>query len=134
VDRKRFPRVKICGDGLTPGAVAALVEMGLGGLCDVYPRISAVRVVGGRDITESPYPRAAGAANFGLVVPRSVLDAEIATAAVRAGATFLEDASAVSALRSRNQSVTGIALQHAGTVTHVHAPVTILADGATGRL
>ena len=46
VEKKRFPREKTCGDGLTPRAVKQLTDMGLAGRLDRLPPLR--RAAGGR--------------------------------------------------------------------------------------
>ena len=43
VDRKRFPRAKVCGDGLTPRALRALIAMGCEDLADLGPHVRGLR-------------------------------------------------------------------------------------------
>ena len=90
LDKAVFPREKVCGDGLTPRAVAALAAMGvLDRLRPVAQPINAVEVVapdGARLRTTVPAPAAAPAAM--LIVPRVHLDDAIRARAVEAGASF----------------------------------------------
>ncbi len=48
VEKKRFPREKTCGDGLTPRAVRQLNEMGLDGRLEEYHRFVGPPVDGPR--------------------------------------------------------------------------------------
>jgi flavin-dependent dehydrogenase len=43
LEKKRFPREKTCGDGLTPRAVRQLHEMGLNGRLEEYHRFVGLR-------------------------------------------------------------------------------------------
>lgn len=85
LDRAVFPREKVCGDGLTPRAVAALNAMDvLERLRPAAQPISDVEVVapdGGGVRTAVPPPAM-------LVVPRVHLDDAIRARAVEAGASF----------------------------------------------
>ena len=45
VEKKRFPREKTCGDGLTPRAVKQLADMGLADRLDGYHRYDGLRAV-----------------------------------------------------------------------------------------
>ena len=47
VDRARFPRDKLCGDTINPGALAILGRLGLGGVTDGGLRIEGMIVSGG---------------------------------------------------------------------------------------
>ncbi|MEA2521403.1 MAG: menaquinone-9 beta-reductase, partial [Actinomycetota bacterium] len=44
VDRSAFPREKVCGDGLTPRAVASMLRMGLDTSDPGYERVMGLRV------------------------------------------------------------------------------------------
>jgi geranylgeranyl reductase family protein len=93
LDRAVFPREKVCGDGLTPRAVAALDGM------DVLDRLAPVsQPIDGLAITAPNGTRVAATAPPApgvrpgrpamLVVPRIHLDDAIRTCAVEAGAVF----------------------------------------------
>jgi geranylgeranyl reductase family protein len=90
IEKEKYPREKVCGDGLTPRAIKALIDLGLQDRVAYYHRIRGIRAVGfGRtmvlDWPEHPvYP------SFGATVPRTVLDADIASHAASKGARFLE--------------------------------------------
>ena len=133
VDRKRFPRGKVCGDGLTPRAVRALSRLGLGPLLDRHTRIRGVRVVNGSDSRVVCYP-GGSASMYGAVVPRRVLDDAMLRAARGAGADFAEE-TAVTALRLEPSGrVTGCDLDTPQGPDVAEARLTIVADGATGSL
>ena len=78
-------RDKVCGDGLTPRAVAALKELDIP--IDASHRISGLRMIAGRQIRELPWPETDRFPGYGAVWPRQSLDAELIGAAESAGAT-----------------------------------------------
>lgn len=81
IDRVEFPRDKACGDGIGPEALALIDRLGVSGLLDDYPPVDRVRITapdGTQMAGRAPRP--------GRVVPRSVLDDRLRTAALRAGA------------------------------------------------
>ena len=134
LDRKRFPRAKVCGDWLTPRAVRALARIGLGHAFDAHTRVAGVRMQGsGVDLGVS-YAAEPPPYDFGLVVPRSVLDQQIATAAVSAGAEFVDDVSVEGVVTTASERIAGVAVRHPRKTSSVRARVTIVADGATGRI
>src|SRR4029077_3849186 len=56
VERKRFPREKTCGDGLTPRAVKQLVDMGLGERLEDCQRFDGLRSIGHGVTLELAWP------------------------------------------------------------------------------
>lgn len=83
LDRHDFPRDKVCGDGVAPQALDVLDGLGVQAVGDGYAEIDwlSLRSPGG-----SPARRRMR--RPARVIPRSVLDARIVTAAVEAGAVL----------------------------------------------
>ena len=91
IEKSRFPRDKVCGDGLTPRAVKSLVEMGV----DVseeagWLRNKGLRVIGGGVRLELDWPELSSWPGYGLVRTRASLDEQLARRAQAAGAKLLE--------------------------------------------
>jgi geranylgeranyl reductase family protein len=88
VEKGEYGRDKICGDGLTPRAVAALNELDIP--LDAAHRIAGLRMIAGKQVRELPWAPDGDAASrfppFGAVWPRRRLDAALIDAAVAAGA------------------------------------------------
>ena len=80
LEKSTFPRDKVCGDGLTPRAVAELVRMGVD--TSGWARNTGLRAVGGGHTIELPWPETASLPNFGLACPRTELDAALAATEV----------------------------------------------------
>lgn len=93
VDRARFPRDKICGDGLTAGALRLLAELGLDP-SDVasWQRVdtTVVRGPGGRQVV---LPLPDGQGTFAAVARRADLDLAVLDLARTAGADVREGVS-----------------------------------------
>jgi menaquinone-9 beta-reductase len=111
LEKARFPREKVCGDGLTPRAVKSLVAMGV----DVGPgsgwlRNKGLRVIGYGMRLQMPWPELDSYPGYGLVRPRASLDETLARRAQAAGAKLLEGV-----------SVTAPVLDDAGRITGVTA-------------
>src|SRR5690606_12446420 len=71
LDKARFPRDKICGDGLTPRAVAELVRAGVSiDESDGWIRNVGLRVVGGGHRIEIPWPELSSYPSYGLARSR----------------------------------------------------------------
>lgn len=123
VDRARFPRDKICGDGLTTSALRELEALGL----DPTPLASwigvddvLVRAPDGRR-TVLPLPRGRGL--FGAVVRRAELDDALVRLAAAAGAEIREGA-AVTDVRPTGDGV--LVETESGTLQARHV---VAADG-----
>lgn len=86
LERKHFPRDKVCGGYLSPGAVASLSELGLlSPVAALAQRVSAVSLSGfGHGPLRFELP-----GDGGLSIGRRELDAIVLDAALRAGATLV---------------------------------------------
>jgi flavin-dependent dehydrogenase len=130
-DRAVFPRDKLCGDTLNPGALAILRRAGaLGDLERHGLPVRGMVVTGeGRVRVQAEYGRDIR----GLSVLRRDLDAMLLQAAVSAGATFEPATAIVGAATETNEGqprVRGIRVRSAsGRETVVGSPLTIAADG-----
>lgn len=134
VDRKRFPREKTCGDGLTPRAVRQLHDMGLAGPLEGYQRFDGLRSIGHGITLELRWPDHPDFPDFGYVVRRRDLDTMVAERAVKAGAVLWPAAEAVAPIVDGG-FVTGAAVRRheTGTVEQVRARYLVVADGANSR-
>ena len=133
VEKKRFPREKTCGDGLTPRAVKQLADMGLEQELARYHRYRGLRATGmGREL-ELEWPAHPLYPSYGYVVRRRDLDELVAVNAERAGATLLQGHEAARPLVERG-FVRGASIERAdGRSLDVRAEYTIVADGANSR-
>ncbi len=124
VDKARFPRDKICGDGLTSLALHLLEGLGLDpDAVDnwMWAQDCRVRAPGGRTVM-FPLPRDGG--YFAAVVPRLDLDTRLVELARRTGAEVLDGHGVLSAVEHDDRielDVDGI-----GPVT---SPWVVAADG-----
>jgi menaquinone-9 beta-reductase len=90
VDRARFPRDKICGDGLTTGALRRLEELGLDPAAVGTWRPVDDCVVRGPSGTTVRFPLPRGSGTFAAVATRRDLDAALVDLARKEGAEVLE--------------------------------------------
>jgi menaquinone-9 beta-reductase len=58
-EKQTYPRDKVCGDGLTPRAVAQLDAMGLREEYQSWSRSAGLKVHGGGHVIELPWPELA---------------------------------------------------------------------------
>ena len=130
VDRDAFPRDKLCGDTLNPGAMDLLASLGLkGGVLDDALPLAGMRVTGPGAAVDARY----GGGRVGVAIARRTLDQWLLDQAIAAGARFepgLTVAGALTEETSGARVVRGLVLRSAnGTQTRMPALVTIGADG-----
>lgn len=132
LDRATFPRPKLCGDTVNPGAVAVLRCLGLEGA------VSGGLPIRGMVVTGEPATRVHGAypaGIAGLSLTRQVMDFRLVEAAAAAGSHVQEAALVRRALVDRDGRVTGFEVRAAsGAVTQVHGRIMIAADGRSSRV
>jgi menaquinone-9 beta-reductase len=90
LEKTAFPREKVCGDGLTPRAVRQLVAMGIDIDGPGWIRNHGLRIIGGGNRLEAPWPDLAEFPSFGLVRTRLDFDEILARHAQKAGARLVE--------------------------------------------
>jgi geranylgeranyl reductase family protein len=137
LEKSRFPREKVCGDGLTPRAVKALVGMGISvSEKDGWVRNKGLRVIGAGKRLELPWPELASYPGYGLVRTRHDLDQTLARRAQQAGARLEEGVTVTGpALDERTGGITGVVARPAGGEERVYrARVVVAADGNSSRL
>jgi len=110
LEKSRFPREKVCGDGLTPRAVKTLVNMGISvSEQDGWVRNKGLRVIGAGKRLELPWPELASYPGYGLVRTRLDLDETLARRAQQAGARLLEGVTVTGpVLDERTGRITGV--------------------------
>jgi flavin-dependent dehydrogenase len=122
VEKKPFPRWKVCGACLNGQALAVLESVGLG---DLAAQLGAIpldtfdlRLPGRR--LRLPLP-------WGVAIPRARFDAALVEAAVAAGAAFLPETHAqVGELQGESRCVL---LQHLGRIVAAGARIVVVAAG-----
>jgi geranylgeranyl reductase family protein len=153
IEKSRFPRDKVCGDGLTPRAVKSLIAMGV----DVseeagWLRNKGLRVIGGGMRLELDWPELSSWPGYGLVRPRSSLDEQLARRAQAAGAKLLEGTTVTGPVLNDNGRIVGVETtaeaeekskpesrsdnteRTRGSIRRYHARVVVAADGNSSRL
>jgi geranylgeranyl reductase family protein len=140
VDKKRFPRDKTCGDGLTPRAVRQLHDMGLADPLSEFQRFDGLRSIGHGITLELAWPDHPDFPPYGYVVRRSELDDMVAQRAVKAGATLWAATEAIEPLveapsPGATPVVAGAVVKNkdTGVTQEVRARYVIVADGANSR-
>lgn len=134
VERKRFPREKTCGDGLTPRAVTQLTDMGLAHRLEDFHRYDGLRAVAHGISLELPWPEHPVHPSHGFVVRRCELDTMVAEHAVKAGAVMHQGTEALEPVL-RGGQVRGAVVRdkESGEARELHARYVVVADGANSR-
>ena len=153
IEKSRFPRDKVCGDGLTPRAVKSLIALGV----DVseeagWLRNKGLRVIGGGMRLELDWPELSSYPGYGLVRTRASLDEQLARRAQAAGAKLLEGTTVTGPVLNDNGRIVGVETtaeaeekskpesrsdnteRTRGSIRRYHARVVVAADGNSSRL
>jgi geranylgeranyl reductase family protein len=145
VEKKHFPRVKTCGDGLTPRAVRQLADMGLEDALAGSHKYSGLRAYGFGQSIEMQWPEHPNFPSYGYTITRHDLDGLVAERAVKAGATLLAgtevvapiiDEAAAPSLPTSLPTLHGVTVKdkEAGTEREIRARYVVVADGANSRV
>ena len=136
VERAAFPREKVCGDGMTPRGVAAMLKMGVDPDEPGFERVKGLRVHSRSATIDIPWPELSSLPNYGLVRTREDFDAILIERAQKAGARLMERTEATEPLIERGW-VRGGSIRPAedrrAEPTEVRARFVIAADGAASR-
>ena len=132
VEKKAYPRDKTCGDGLTPRAIHQLREMGFDFSAATFWRIDGLRSYAGDDLMlEMRWPRHSRFPDWGGVIRRRDLDAEVARLVAAQGVTVRERTEARPVL-DRGRLV-AVDLVSDGETERVVPEVVVVADGSLDR-
>ena len=117
-------RDKVCGDGLTPRAVAALEELKID-LTEAH-RIDGLRMIAGKRTRELAWPSSGRFPGHGAVWPRHRFDTHLIDVAIAEGADVWFGCEAIPVVED------GVVVGVSSGGEVVRAPLTILAAGAQG--
>ena len=142
LEKTTFPREKVCGDGLTPRAVRQLLRMGIDVDAPGWVRNQGLRIIGGWQRLELPWPELADYPSFGLVRTRTDFDEILVRQAQKSGATLRESTAVTGPLLDeRTGRVIGVHAREldpdgrrTGAERTFRAPVVVAADGNSARL
>ena len=141
VEKKRFPREKTCGDGLTPRAVRQLADMGLEGELAGSHRYTGLRAMAFGRTLEMQWPEHPVFPSYGYTITRHDLDGLVADRAAKAGATVLQGTEALEPLLA-GPVVDGalprcegalVKDKDTGQVRELRARYVVVADGSLSR-
>jgi len=143
IEKKDFPRVKTCGDGLTPRSVHQLAQMGLEPVVAANGhRYNGLRAFGFGASLEMNWPEHPVFPNYGYTITRFNLDGLVAQRAAENGAVLLNGVEATGLLEpseSPNGGLRGAAgvvvkEKATGTTAAVRGRYVIVGDGQNSRL
>jgi menaquinone-9 beta-reductase len=136
VDKAAFPREKVCGDGITPRGVKAMLRMGIDVDDPGFERVDGLRVYSRHASISLRWPDLRDYPDFGLVRTRHDFDELLARRAEKAGARLLESTEAVAPLTA-NGDIAGATVRTTGdgdaAEREVRARYVLAADGAASR-
>ncbi|HEX2240030.1 MAG TPA: geranylgeranyl reductase family protein [Actinomycetota bacterium] len=132
VEKKAFPREKVCGDGLTPRAVEVLCDMGLADELATWERVDGLRVRAAGRTMKLPFPKLARWGDYGLVKPRKDLDRIVLDNAESVGAKVLYETEAVEPIFSKGVA-TGVRAKRNGEFEEINAHFLLCAEGAASK-
>jgi len=145
VEKKRFPREKTCGDGLTPRSVRQLEDMGLAGALAGAHEFRGLRSCAFGMAIEMQWPAHPSFPSVGYVITRHDLDQLVADRAAKAGATVLQGTEAVAPIPAGASAAPGArgrlpALEGAVVTSkddrgtrEIRARYVVVADGSNSR-
>jgi flavin-dependent dehydrogenase len=131
LDRARFPREKLCGDTLNPGALGILGRLGLRAVADAGVPVSGMIVTGDTGV------RVVGRYGNGVcgrTLQRSALDSALLGVVSAAGVQIEEGVLVREPVHDGARVVGVLVAGRDGRPLRLDAPITIAADGARSRL
>jgi len=140
LEKSRFPREKVCGDGLAPRAVKALTGMGVPlSQSDGWVRSKGLRIVGGGGRIELNWPELSSFPGYSLVRSRLDFDQILVRHAEKSGARVLEGVNVTGPVRDdRTGRVIGVTANETSngekTERTFRGRVVVAADGNSSRL
>ena len=142
LEKTRFPREKVCGDGLTPRAVRELITLGIPTPeSEGWIRNHGLRIIGGGLRLELPWPDLASFPPYGLVRTRHDFDDILAKHAVKHGARLREGVNVGAPIRDEHGAIIGVEARDCdengratGATMTYRAPLVVAADGNSSRL
>ena len=145
LDKATFPREKVCGDGLTPRGVRAILGMGItADERDGWVPNKGLRIIGGGVRLELRWPELSNYPGYGLVRTRLGFDETLVRTAEKAGVRLLEGVNVTGPVLDDDGRIVGVTArrQAAGPETEKNidpqrtyrARLVVAADGNSSRL
>jgi geranylgeranyl reductase family protein len=136
LEKTKFPREKVCGDGLTPRSVKQLLDMGIEPTeANGWIKNKGLRIIAGKHRLELNWPELESFPNYGLVRTRQDFDEILAQRAKAAGADLREEARVLGPIRDEKTGrVIGVNAKTKQGNMSFHAPFVVAADGVSARM
>lgn len=133
IEKKRFPRDKTCGDGLTPRAIHQLRLMGFDFDVPGFHRVTGLRSYAGDSLClELPWPDHPIFPNWGGIMRRRDLDLQVSELAKAEGVKILDRTTAgVDVDRGR---ITSVVLDRGSDSEVLACDYVVVADGSLSRV
>lgn len=132
LEKSDFPREKVCGDGLTPRTVKALINLGIDVSTEAgWIHNQGLRVYNSKgDHFDLPWPQLKSFPNFGMTRRRSEFDQLLAEHAESLGARLRTNTRVAGPIVEQGRIV-GVKTSSGDTY---RAPIVVAADGNSARL
>ncbi|MGA1449142.1 MAG: geranylgeranyl reductase family protein [Candidatus Nanopelagicales bacterium] len=136
LEKTKFPREKVCGDGLTPRSVKQLLDMGIEPTeANGWIKNKGLRIIAGKHRLELNWPELESFPNYGLVRTRHDFDEILAQRAKAAGADLREETRVLGPIRDEKTGrVIGVNAKTKLGNMSFHAPFVVAADGVSARM
>lgn len=139
LEKSTFPRDKVCGDGLTPGAVSELIRMGVPMPAEEgWMRNKGLRVIGGGHEIYLPWPDTESYPNYGMAKARTSFDETLAMHAKATGADLRTGTTAVAPIvNERSGRIEGVVAREGRdreNTFELRAPIVVDAGGVSARI
>ena len=143
VEKKTFPRVKTCGDGLTPRSVRQIADMGLEEAVAAHGHLyHGLRAYGFGRSLEMTWPEHPSFPSYGYCITRFDLDGLVSSNAAAHGASIFTGTEVIDVLDpipGRPDTLSGcsgfvVKDKAAGTTAEIRGRVIVVADGANSRI
>ncbi len=134
IEKKKFPREKTCGDGLTPRSVRQLEDMGLGAQLTGHQKFYGLRSIAFGKTLELDWPKHPELPDYGYVVTRHDLDHMVAQRAEKSGVTVWQETEALEPIFDNGLLRGAVVKRKAtGEMVEVRGKYVVIADGANSR-
>jgi len=137
LEKAAFPREKVCGDGLTPRAVAQLIKLGVDTSEDAgWLHNKGLRICGGGMRLQLDWPELGDFPGYGLIRKRLDFDEMLARHAQTAGAQLHERCTVTGPIADEDTGrIVGVTAKYEnGDEVTYRSRVVIAADGNAARL